>query len=192
MTEAAQFEELFKRHYAAVLRYGLRRTDPESARDMAAQTFLVAWREFGRLPARPLPWLYGVARRELINAHRIQVRQDKLTERLRAVAVPAPPDDDVVFVGLGDTADGADSTFIRHALARLSAGDQEVLRLAAWEELGPSGIASVMGCRVGTAAVRLHRARRRLAAAITARPAVEPHDSRHSVAPLAREQGGVR
>jgi RNA polymerase sigma factor (sigma-70 family) len=40
--------------------------------------------------------------------------------------------------------------------------DREVLLLAAWERLSTAEIASVLGCSENAAALRLHRARRRL------------------------------
>jgi len=56
--------------------------------------------------------------------------------------------------------------WVHDALARLSPGDQEVLRLTAWEELGVEEVAVVLGCGRRAAAMRLHRARRRLRAEI--------------------------
>ena len=52
---------------------------------------------------------------------------------------------------------------VQAALAKLSGADQEILRLVGWEELTVAEAAIVLGCRRATAAVRLHRARRRLA-----------------------------
>lgn len=57
------------------------------------------------------------------------------------------------------------------ALATLNDLDQEILRLVGWEELTVSEAAKVLGCTGATAAVRLHRARRRLAEAMSDRPA---------------------
>lgn len=57
---------------------------------------------------------------------------------------------------------------IRQALARLRPADQEVLRLAAWEECTTAEIADVLGCTPNAAAVRLHRARARLRRAYAA------------------------
>ena len=48
------------------------------------------------------------------------------------------------------------------ALARLRDSDQEILRLAVWEELPHREIAGVVGCSESSVAVRLHRARTRL------------------------------
>ncbi|WP_233257810.1 RNA polymerase sigma factor [Micromonospora sp. S4605] len=63
------------------------------------------------------------------------------------------------------------------ALATLADLDQEILRLVGWEELTVSEAAQVLGCTRTTAAVRLHRARRRLNEAMSHRvvpPAQQP------------------
>lgn len=52
------------------------------------------------------------------------------------------------------------------ALCSLSADDQEICRLVAWEDLDVKGVAQVLGVSVPTAAVRVHRSRRRLQQAI--------------------------
>ena len=49
------------------------------------------------------------------------------------------------------------------ALGSMRAGDQEVLRLAIWEDLAASEIAVVLGVSVSAAEQRLHRAKKRLA-----------------------------
>ena len=64
------FERLYRANYDRVLAYGLRRTDPERARDATAETFVVAWRRLADVPPDPLPWLLGVARRVLANERR--------------------------------------------------------------------------------------------------------------------------
>jgi DNA-directed RNA polymerase specialized sigma24 family protein len=53
-----------------------------------------------------------------------------------------------------------------HAI--LTEEDQEILRLVGWEELTVAEAAAVVGSSRATAAVRLHRARRKLRAAMTA------------------------
>ena len=58
-----------------------------------------------------------------------------------------------------------DSPALR-ALAALSAADQELLRLVAWEELGNTDIAVVLGITQNAVAIRLHRARARFAQAL--------------------------
>lgn len=39
-----RFEMLYRQHFRAVLRYALARLEPESAKDVTAETFLIAWR----------------------------------------------------------------------------------------------------------------------------------------------------
>ena len=68
---------------------------------------------------------------------------------------------------------GLEMADVRAALATLSGIDQEILRLIGWEELTVAEAAGVLGCSRATAAVRLHRARRRLTDAMAAR-AVPP------------------
>ena len=52
---------------------------------------------------------------------------------------------------------------IRAALGRLDERDREVLLLTAWDRLDRDAIAVVLGCTRANVAVRLMRARRRLA-----------------------------
>jgi RNA polymerase sigma factor (sigma-70 family) len=165
-----RFAVLYQDHYAAVLRYACRRTDPDSARDVAAETFVVLWRRLADVPADPadvLPWLYGVARRTLANSDRSRRRSEHLTVRLThdgTSAHQAP-----------DLADGVtERARLRQALQSLPELDQEVLRLIGWEELDLAAAALAMGCSRSTMAVRLHRARRRMIRALRTVEAAEP------------------
>ncbi len=65
-----QFEQLYRQHAGAVLAYARRRTTQEAADDAVAEVFLIAWRRVDDVPAEPLPWLLGVARRVLANQRR--------------------------------------------------------------------------------------------------------------------------
>jgi RNA polymerase sigma-70 factor (ECF subfamily) len=54
--ENDRFQALYERHYGAVLRYAARRVGAEAAADVAAETFLTAWRRLDAVPApEPLP-----------------------------------------------------------------------------------------------------------------------------------------
>lgn len=80
-----RFNALYQAHATAVLRYACRRADPDTARDVVAETFLVAWRKLGAVPRDPAqaePWLYGVARRVLANIDRSAQRRSRVTARL--------------------------------------------------------------------------------------------------------------
>jgi RNA polymerase sigma-70 factor, ECF subfamily len=155
-TRNDRFESLFREHYAAVRGYALRRAPRDMAPDVVAETFLVAWRRLDDVPADPLPWLYGVARRVLANARRSADRGLALERRLATAAVPARLGDPGERVG--------DTEIVRAALARLSERDRETLMLVAWDGLSSARAARAAGCTRAAFAVRLHRARARLAA----------------------------
>lgn len=157
-----QFTTLYRRHREAVERYVLRRAGPEEVGDVLAEVFLVAWRRFDRIPADPLPWLYGVARRVLANDRRAARRRTDL-EDLLAIQ-PHRPD-------AGHAEEVAARTDLAQAFGRLGTADQEVLRLALWEELTPAEIARVLGQSSVAVRVRLHRARGRLRRQFQAHPA---------------------
>lgn len=153
-TPEERFRALFARHYPAVYRYAGRRLGRDEATDAAAEAFTVAWRKIGRVPAEPetLPWLYGVTRRVVANAERSRRRRHRLATR--------------VAQGLTEEDPSLDPAGVLGALDGLRPDDREVLRLAAWEGLGPREMGTVLGCSPNAAAIRLHRARRRLAAAM--------------------------
>ena len=71
------------------------------------------------------------------------------------------------------TSAGAVVGVVAAAMDRLPPGDREVLRLVEWECLTPAELATALGVRPGTARVRLHRARRALAADPEVRALVE-------------------
>jgi len=147
-----------------LLGYALRRTDnTDDAADVLAETFLAAWRRFDEVPAgdQARLWLYGTARRVLANYHRGERRRLALADRLRGdlAATYRPPDHD------GGAAE------IAAAFRRMSQQDQDLLGLAGWEGLDPGQIAAVIGCSRNAARIRLHRARRRLAAELDRAPA---------------------
>jgi RNA polymerase sigma-70 factor, ECF subfamily len=154
-----RFERLYRQHFRAVLRYALARLEPERAKDAAAETFLIAWRRLDDVPAEPAAWLFGVARKVVAGQVRGDTRRAALTAQLdgaaRQQAGTAWPDP-------ADQVAQRDSALA--ALARLGEADREVLRLVAWDGLSAEVAAAALGVSRPRFAVRLHRARRRLAA----------------------------
>jgi RNA polymerase sigma factor (sigma-70 family) len=150
------FESLYRLHYGAIMRFAARRTDEQSARDVTAETFLAAWRRLDAVPRdNELAWLYMTARNMLRHELRGQTRRSRLGERLQSQ--PLRPDRDV--------ADGVlDTLHAQRLLDALPPKDREALQLVEWEQLDTGTAAQVVGCTVATFRVRLHRARRRLAA----------------------------
>ena len=176
-----KFRVLYEAAYPRVLGYALRRTPtPEDAADLVAETFLTAWRRFEELPPgdEARLWLYGVARRLLANQRRGELRRSALSERLAGeLETLAPAWHDAL---------PSDLTAFATAWQRLRAEDREVLGLVVWEGLSTADLAHVMGWSRALAQLRVHRARRRLAAEL-ARQGVEvdaaPAVSTPSVAP---------
>jgi DNA-directed RNA polymerase specialized sigma24 family protein len=121
--DARSLEWCYRRYYDRVLAYALRRTDRERALEATAETFVIAWRRFGDLPAEPLPWLLGVARNVLARQRRADGRQGALLDRLAATPsgqVGHDPAERVVAAAA-----------MRVALARLGEADRELLMLLA-------------------------------------------------------------
>jgi RNA polymerase sigma-70 factor, ECF subfamily len=154
-TEGKRFDALFDAHYSELRRFVLRRIENRAAvEDILAETFAVAWRRRDRIPDPALPWLFGVCRKVIANHRRSAVRHLRLINRMAS----SRPD-----VGRDPAELLAQRSEIGAALARLSSGQREVLRLVAWDGLGAADAAAVLGCSPGAFRVRLHRARSELA-----------------------------
>ena len=146
----ARFRVLYDAAYPRVTAYALRRArSPEDALDIVAGTMLIAWRRFDEIPEGPsrLPWVFGVARRVLANHYRAERRKEGLMRRATAEWKRPAPEFDLVH----------------EALDRMPPDQREVLTLSAWDDLDNREIAVVLGITPAAVAVRLHRARRRLA-----------------------------
>jgi len=157
--DPAAFEAVFVEHWSAVHAYARRRvTQAEDAHDVAAETFAVAWRRFGDIPpAHVLPWLYRTAANVLANRRRGDRRRDRLTAKLAGLPRPVTADPSDV---------AADDELVVGAFDSLDEDDREVLRLVAWEGLANAEVAAVLGVSTNAAALRLSKARRRLADAV--------------------------
>jgi RNA polymerase sigma factor (sigma-70 family) len=151
---------LWRAHYGDVLAYTKRRAPADVAAEVASAVFTILWRRIDRPVDDPLPWLYAVARRELANQRRGSRRRQAILARASLGGAAATS---------ADVADGAvEGSMARAALARLRPADREVLMLVAWEGLEPERAAAALGVSAATFAVRLHRARRRLEAHLSA------------------------
>jgi RNA polymerase sigma-70 factor (ECF subfamily) len=154
-----RFQEMYRRHQRNVLAYFLRRTDATSARDGAAETFLVAWRHIHDMPRGDgeLPWLYGVSRRVLANQRRSRDRFQALSRKLWRDGPPTEPSPEVMVLRR------AQDREMLGAVGRLRPEDQEVLRLTVWEELPHAQVAEIIGTSAHAVTQRLHRITRQLA-----------------------------
>jgi len=159
-----RFEAVYRELYAPVCGYVLRRVShPEDAAEAIAETFATLWRRFDRCPQGDelRPWLFGVARRVVANQRRGDRRRSALGERLVASA------DQAVLDSSGPLeSDGR----LARAFASLNDSDRELLSLVAWEGLSREELAIALGTSRATVRLRLHRARKRLHAALDSRP----------------------
>jgi RNA polymerase sigma-70 factor (ECF subfamily) len=162
VSDRAAFESIFRAHVGAVHAYALRRSDAAIADEVVADTFLVCWRRFDRVPDDALPWLYAVARRCLANRLRSGRREQARTAPAAATAADPTADTYEQRARVRD---------VLAALAELPPKEREALQLCAWEGLSPADAAGVVGCTAAAFRVRLHRARRRLTAALDPPPA---------------------
>ena len=155
-----EFDRLYSDHHELVLAYFLRRLpDRQAAHDAAADVFLVVLRRLPDVPAgeEARLWIYGVCQRVLSNHRRASRRIHRLRAKLASVE-PQPQSIDPETSAIGELS-GVD---VRRALGRLKESDQEILRLAAWEQLPHAEIGRLMGCSAHAVDQRIHRAIRRL------------------------------
>ena len=161
LTDRERFILLYDQHFQEILGYCARRVPVQTAHDVVSDIFLVVWRRIDDVPHdTERAWLFGVARGVLANTRRSQSRRDNLVAKLRAVRTPMTVEIDF------DNLASIEGVRVRRALARLRADDQEILRLAAWEELSGPEIAIALELNLSTVQQRLYRAKKRLSKAL--------------------------
>src|SRR5262249_28689466 len=161
------FRALYRAHYGTVCRYLSARVHRSAVEDVAAETFLVAWRRQAELPPHIVPWLLNTAGKCLANARRSAERSDALAERLAGV-VPACSRE--VELALETS---ARRRALVAALVAVGERDRELLLLRYWDDLPPREVAAVLGISPVIARARLSRAGRRLERELRAALAVE-------------------
>ena len=151
------FETLYRDCYKAIFAYVARRVegDTETVADLAAEVFVVALRKRDAIPPPPGDrlWLYGVARRVVLDHQQRHKRQAKLRSQLRLQAA----------LSEADTDRGELSRLrVQQAIQELRRADREVLRLVVWDGLSHAEAGHVLGCTSNAVALRLHKAKARL------------------------------
>lgn len=137
--------------------------DGEEAADITQQVFFAAWRgRHGYRPERgPLAgWLVGITRRKIADALAARTRRHEL---LRKAFVWDPPAEAAAFA---ETEAALDRVLVADELAALPLPQQQVLRMAFYDDLTQVQIAERTGYALGTvkshARRGMHRLRRRL------------------------------
>jgi RNA polymerase sigma-70 factor (ECF subfamily) len=154
-----EFQETALPHLDAVYRFACRLArDPDVAEDLAQETFLQAWRSFGRFDrgANCRAWLFGILYFVWSHERRRRGREpvvfdDAVVDAASPSSVPAIPDhltDDEVLA----------------ALKKLPDVLQEIVLLTDVEGFAYREASALLKIPLGTVMSRLNRARKRLRA----------------------------
>ena len=165
------FGQIFDRHAATIHRYLARRVGPLLADDLTAETFLIAFRsrdKYDMSQENCRPWLYGIAANLLRGHQRAEIRQYRALARTGVDPVYDSSEDADARVTAAD-----DVRALAGVLARLPAGERDVLTLIAQAQLSYPEVARALNIPVGTVRSRLHTARKRIREAL---PALEGPD----------------
>jgi RNA polymerase sigma factor (sigma-70 family) len=157
------FEEVFERHYDAILRYGRQRVGHDVGEEIAARTMVIAFSRRAAFDGRvrsARPWLYGIA----TNLLRLHARDERV--HITALA-RLPLDPEIDDEGVVERLDAERRRpALLHALMQLSQADRDAFVLSAVSGLSYAEIAHALGIAEGTAGSRIHRARQRLREAV--------------------------
>ncbi len=136
------FSALLEAHGGALLRYLRAAVGPDQADDCFQDTVLAALRAYDRLEHRAnlRGWLFVIARRKVLDAHRARGRQPASTADPPDTPVSPPePQDDTVW----------------KALARLAPGQRDALALRVGADLDYAEVARVLECSEAAARQRV-------------------------------------
>jgi RNA polymerase sigma factor (sigma-70 family) len=165
--EPDRFAAIYDRYFGEVYRYVAGRLGRDVADDLAAETFLVAFRKRDRFdPGRGSvrPWLYGIATNLVAQHRRDETRRYRALARAgRRVLNSAESLDDRVADTVTAERLGRQ---LASALVDLGHGDRDVLLLVAISGLSHKEIALALGIPYGTVGSRLNRARKELRKAL--------------------------
>lgn len=165
-SDSAAFGVLYNRYVERIYGYALREThDVAMAQDITAATFERALRHIRRFRWGEMglaPWLYRIARNEIIQQYRRNKRFIPLTaadgtgpSQREASGGKERPIESAVL-------SGERNRDLREALARLSRDDRDVLTLRFLEQLPTEEVAQILDWSRDKVYVRLHRALGRL------------------------------
>jgi RNA polymerase sigma-70 factor (ECF subfamily) len=152
--EREAFDALIRRWAEPLRRYVARVAgDAQAAEELVQEIWLRVVQGIGRLqdPLKFRPWLFGIAHRRLMDELRGRYAPQAAEVELDALAAEAPDADRELV-----------ARELERGLARLPAGERDVLSLFYLEELSLADVAQVLAVPVGTVKSRLFRARQLL------------------------------
>jgi RNA polymerase sigma-70 factor (ECF subfamily) len=151
------WEALYRRAYDVLFGYAFRRLRSiEAAEDAVSETMTRAMNSIDRYEwngQNPDAWLVGIMRNVVLEAYRSTARDGRAVEL--PVAVADAPAIDLVIAD-------EDAAEVRHAFAKLTADEQEVLELRVVAGLSADEVGEALQRRPGTVRMAQHRAIGRL------------------------------
>ncbi|MFC5185701.1 RNA polymerase sigma factor [Actinomadura harenae] len=164
LNEPECFAVLFDRHGERIHDYAARRLGVQASEDITAETFYTAFRRraaYDLTYPNARPWLYGIASRLIARHRRSEERYLRALQRTGVDPLPEPLDDAVL-----QRVAAQSERRLAGAVAKLPAGDRDVLLLVAWGDLTYEEVAAALEIPLGTVRSRLSRARRKVRAAL--------------------------
>ncbi|WP_246157880.1 RNA polymerase sigma factor [Catellatospora sichuanensis] len=163
------FAQLFDAYHSEIYRYVAGRLSTAHADDLAAETFLIAFRSRARFHGdggHVRAWLYGIATNLIRRHHRDEERKYRALARTDAAdrARAGDHDDDTRI--LARVAAHGVQRDLAAALRSLKRRDRDVLLLVALAELSYPEVARALDIPEGTVASRLSRARKTVRTAL--------------------------
>lgn len=182
-----KYAALYRETHHDILRFVGRRLGADIplsvAEDITADAFLIAWRRFAEIPtdlSDARAWLFGVARKCLLNEKRSAMRRGALQVRIA---------DDAILNANGVFQEPTVASPENHVASRLdfaaawrqlSPQDQEVIALLTWENLTSEQAGRVLAISAPAFRMRLTRARHNL------RKLIQPVADKSSITPIKR------
>lgn len=169
------FAAVYDAYFRQIHRYVAARLGLAAADDLAAETFLVAYRKraaFDPVRGQVRPWLFGIATNLVARYRRDEARRYAALSRMPLVPrqeLDASLEDSILARVSAQRLAGR----LTAALRGLAAGDRDVLLLAAVAQLGYQEIAAALDIPAGTVASRLSRARSKVREALGAEGEME-------------------
>ena len=158
--EPERFGAIFDTYFTEIHRYVARRLDVQSADDIAAETFAIAFRrrrayDLSRCNARP--WLYGIATKLIGRHRRDELRKLRALKRVDRTTERGNGHEDRVAARV--SAEGTRGSLAK-AVAGLPAEQRDVLLLVALSDFNYEEVAQALDVPFGTVGSRLSRARK--------------------------------
>lgn len=154
------FEQFFREHHHAAIRYGIRRGLSENdAKEVAADALRIVWQKCPTLDDSAIPFLYQTCRNLLQHVHRAKLRRLDAENRARR------------HQEFENTRAAASDEASRLQDAVDSLGDPgtELIRLLYWDGLAAAQVAAIMNSTEQAIWAQASRYRRKLATLLKAK-----------------------